>query len=426
MAAAPTQSEPVQPRTAGLGPRYWRLWTASTTSALGDGITMAALPLLAASLSSDPRLVAGIGTAASLPWLIFSLHAGALVDRLDRRAVLWTCDVLRGVVTVLIAVSVFAHWARLPLLYATSLIIGFADVLFSNAAQAIVPAVVSADQYETANGRQYASETVGRQFVGPPLGALLFAAAAGLPFVLDGISFFASAILILSVKGDFRPRRETVDGISERTLRAEIGEGLRWLFAHRLLRTLALTLGVFNFATNAAFAVFVLLARQRLHVGTRGFGLLLAAAAVGSVIGGLVGSRLSRRLGQGRTLMMAVFASALAVFGVGITHSAVTAAVLMSVEGLFGVCWNVVTVTLRQQIVPENMFGRVNSAYRLFGVGTVPLGALTGGLIAHAFSINTPNVVAGLLVLTLSVPIGLVATDSGIKAAREEALGEQT
>ena len=414
-------SPPRDNRVTGLGPRYWRLWTASTTSALGDGITIAALPLLAASLSTDPRLIAGLGTTAALPWLVFSLHAGALVDRFDRRRVLWIMDVVRGVVTVLIAVSVFAHWARLPLLYCTSLIIGFAEVLFSNAAQAIVPSVVDGARLETANGWQYSSETVGRQFAGPPIGALVFAALAGLPFVLDGISFFASAILILSVRGDFRPARPATGNGARPKMRAEIAEGLRWLFAHRLLRTPAISLGIFNFGTAGTGALLVLLTRERMHVGTRGYGLLLAGAAVGSVVGGLVGSRLTRRIGQGRTLLLAIIASASSMFGVGLTHSPVVAIMLMTIEGLFGVCWNVVTVALRQQIIPKALFGRVNSAYRLFGLGMMPLGALAGGFIAHAFSINTPNFVLAAVILSLVIPVGLVATDAAVAAARQQA-----
>ena len=404
----------VAPAQAKLGIHYWRLWWASSISALGDGVTVAALPLLAASLSSDPRLVSGIATAGTIPWLVFSLHAGALVDRFDRRRVMWAMDIVRGAVTVLVAVSVFQHWVRLPLLYVTALMIGFADVLFGNAAQAIVPAVVENDQLERANGFQYSAETAGRQFIGPPIGSLLFAAAAGAPFVVDGATFLASAALLMTVRGRFRPEARP----ARTKMRHEIVEGLKWLFAHRLLRTLALCLGVMNLAANGAFAVFVLLAKQRLHVSNRGFGILLAAAAIGSVVGGLLGGRLARWLGQGRTLAVAVAFQAIALVGMGYITNPVPAAFLMMLEGLWGVSWNVVTVALRQQIVPERLFGRVNSAYRLFGLGMMPIGAIAGGLLADAFGIRAPTIIFGLVTAVLIVPIGLVATDSAIAAAR--------
>jgi MFS family permease len=403
-----------------LAPRFWRLWWASSISALGDGVTVAALPLLAASLSSDPRLVSGIATAGTIPWLVFSLHAGALVDRFDRRKVMFMMDIVRGAVTILIAVSVFQHWVRMPLLYLTSLMIGFADVLFGNAAQAIIPSLVETDQLERANGFQQASETAGRQFLGPPVGSLLFAAAMGVPFVVDGATFLASAVLLVTIRGRFRPAAAPrPDGRTK--MRHEIAEGLKWLFAHRLLRTLALCLGVMNLAANGAFAVFVLLAKQRLHVGDRGFGVLLAAAALGSVAGGLLGSRLARWLGQGRTLAATVVFEAIALVGMAYITNPVPAAVFMILEGLWGVSWNVVTVALRQQIVPERLFGRVNSAYRLFGLGMMPIGTIAGGLLAHAFGIRAPFIVFGIVTAVLVVPIGLVATDGAIAAARAEA-----
>jgi MFS family permease len=400
-----------------LAPRFWRLWWASSISALGDGVTVAALPLLAASLSSDPRLVSGIATAGTIPWLVFSLHAGALVDRFDRRRVMFAMDIVRGAVTILIALSVFQHWVRLPLLYVTALTIGFADVLFGNAAQAIVPSLVETDQLERANGFQYASETAGRQFIGPPIGSFLFAAAMGAPFVVDGATFLASAVLLMTVRGRFRPAAAPrPDGRTK--MRHEIAEGLKWLFAHRLLRTLALCLGVMNLAANGAFAVFVLLAKQRLHVSNGGFGVLLAAAAIGSVVGGLVGGRLARWLGQGRTLAVAVAFQAISLLGMAYITNPVPAAIFMILEGLWGVSWNVVTVALRQQIVPERLFGRVNSAYRLFGLGMMPIGTITGGLLAHAFGIRAPFIVFGIVTAVLVVPIGLVATDGAVAAAR--------
>src|SRR5258706_9502907 len=379
---------------------------------------MAALPLLAASLSSDPRLVSGIATAGTIPWLVFSLHAGALVDRFDRRKVMFAMDIVRGAVTVLIAVSVFQHWVRMPLLYLTSLTIGFADVLFGNAAQAIIPSLVETDQLERANGFQQASETAGRQFLGPPVGSLLFAAAMGLPFVVDGATFIASAVLLMTIRGRFRPAAAAPRPDGRTKMRHEIAEGLKWLFAHRLLRTFALCLGVMNLANNGAFAIFVLLAKQRLHVGDRGFGVLLAAAALGSVAGGLLGSRRGGWLRQGRTLAATVVFEAIALVGMAYITNPVPAAIFMILEGLLGVSWNVVTVALRQQIVPERLFGRVNSAYRLFGLGMMPIGTIAGGFLAHAFGIRAPFIVFGIVTAVLVVPIGLVATDGAIAEAR--------
>lgn len=406
-----------------LGKPYWRLWTASTISSLGDGASQTALPLLAASLSRDPRLVAGVATAGTIPWLVFSLHAGAIVDRYDKRLISVAMDTIRAIVTFGIVISIWTDAVRLPLLYFTALMMGFAEVLFGNAAQALLPNVVDAQQLERANGWQYSAEVASRQFVGPPIGSFLFAAAASVPFIIDGISFIASAALILTLGPIHRATRDMgVNNQSaaqpQRRMRHEIAEGLKWLFSHRLLRTLAICLGIMNLCTNGAFAVLVLLAQDRLHLTTRGFGVMLAAAAIGSVVGGLIGDRVSRAIGQGLTLMIASLVEGGQLVVLGLTHSPVIAVLAMAMSGFTGTMWNVVTVSLRQQIIPPHLFGRVNSAYRLFGLGMMPIGTVIGGLIAHRWGVHMPFIVLGTVIVAEMIPIGLVATNAAIAHAR--------
>ena len=276
-----------------LGSAYWRLWTASTISNLGDGIDLAALPLLAASLTRDPRLVAGLATAAGLPWLFFALVAGAIVDRTDRRALMVRVNVARGLLVGVVAVTAATGTARIWSLYLVAFALGVAETLFDNAAQSMLPSIVPPSLLELANGRQYAAEVVGNSFVGPPVGGLLFAATLSLPFWADAASFFVSAALIATLVGSFRPPpRLGLDGqpAPRRSIRADIGEGLRWLYHHRVLRTLALLLGTLNFCGNMALATFVLFSQEELGLNDTGYGLLLAGMAVGGVIGGLVGA----------------------------------------------------------------------------------------------------------------------------------------
>ena len=409
-----------------LGAAYWRLWTASTISALGDGASFTALPLLAASLTRDPRLIGGLATAASVPWLVFSLHAGAIVDRHNKRTIAAAMDVTRGVVTVFIVVSIWADWVRIPLLYTTALLIGFAEVLFGNAAQAILPSVIAdPDSLERANGWQYSADVIGRQFVGPPVGSFLFAAAASVPFIIDGISFFASAALILTFKISTAPGNTvaipgvaTTNGQLRPKMRAEIAEGLQWLFQHRLLRTLAVCLGIMNLCGTGAGALLVLVAQDRLHLSNKGFGVMLAAAAVGAVFGGLVGDKVSKAVGQGRTLMLAAVAEGGQFIVIGLTHSPVVAVVAMAVAGFTATSWNVVTVSLRQQIIPERLFGRVNATYRLFGLGMMPIGGVVGGLIAHRYGLRMPFLILGGVIVAETIPISLIATDKAIAEAR--------
>jgi MFS family permease len=418
------------PPEGRLGSRYWRLWTAGTISNLGDGANAAALPLLVASVTRDPRLVAGISVFFTLPWLLFALPAGALVDRLDRKKVMWRVNLVRavlvGAVATMAATGTTSVWA----LYGVVLAIGFCETMFDNAAQAMVPSVVAPDLLEKANGRQYAGEVVMNTFAGPPVGGLLFAVAVSLPFWLDAGSFVVSAALIATLAGSYRPRATAArDPAGERrTLRADIAEGIRWLRGHRLLRTLAVLLGLANGASAMANATFVLLAIEELGASEQTFGLLLAAGGVGSVVGGLVGERVVARVGAGGTLFAAALLTGVVIpVAIGSSSEWVLAGALFSVQGFFIVLWNVVTVSLRQQLIPAQLFGRVNSVYRFLGLGMMPVGAVAGGLIAGAYGLRAPwYVSAAIFGAAMAVAAAMAGfTPRAIDRARAEALSDQ-
>ena len=209
-----------------LGARFWRIWVAAGVSTLGDGMREVALPLLAATITRDPALVAAVSLAGRLPWLVLTLVSGALVDRLDRRRVMGTVDVVRAVLMVTLALTVAAEVTSIASLCVVAFALGTGETLFDNAAQAIMPSVVRRDQLELANSRLYAAQVVSFEFVGPPVGALLFAIAAALPFVVDGVSFAVAAALAITLTGSYRPVRAA--GPPTR-MRTEIVEGLRWL-----------------------------------------------------------------------------------------------------------------------------------------------------------------------------------------------------
>jgi MFS family permease len=378
---------------ARLGRHYWRLWWANTISSTGDGAFVAALPLLAVTITRDPRLVSVVTAATYLPWMLLSLPAGVVVDRYDRAALMWRAQAVQAAVVAAIAVLIVFHEADIEVLAAGGLLLGSAEVIFSNAAQAVLPALVPPDLLPKANGSQQVSLTVGESFLGPPVGSLLFAAAAALPFGLDAGSFAGSAALLAAL-----PRtRPTPGNAGRQRIRAQIAQGLRWLAGHRLLRVVAVLLGIYNFANQMGQAILVLLATQTLHVSTRGYGLLLAASAVGSVVGGLVNPVLTRRLGLLPSLVLPALIDAAAFVGIGLAPSPVVVAALLAVQGFSVTMWNVVTVSLRQRIVPGHLLGRVNSVYRMLGWGLMPLGALAGGFVAHAVGLRAPYIVAGLL-----------------------------
>jgi len=371
-------------------PAYRRLQAAAVVDNVGDGASAAAVPLLAVALTRDPRLVALVSAATTLPWLLLSLPAGALVDRRDRAGLMWRAQAAQAVVAGLLAVAVAAGLASIPLLVVAALGLGAGEVVFGNAALAILPDLVPAADLHRANGRQFAATSTARTVVGPPVGSLLFTAAAALPFGLDAVSFAGSAALLARL-----PRR------SPPAPAAPVGravvEGLRWLGGNPLLRTLAALLAVNLFCFQLANVTLVLLATRDLHVGARAYGLLLAASAVGGVAGGLVNHRVAGRLGTLPTVLVALAGPVPAYLMAGTVPQAYAMMVLLWVIGFFASMWNVATVSLRQTIVPPALLGRVNAVYRMLSLGLAPLGALAGGFVAHDLGVRAGYPIAGVV-----------------------------
>jgi transmembrane secretion effector len=389
----------------GLGGGFARVWTASAISNLGDGAALVAAPLLAASLTRDPSSVAAVVVAAQLPWLVVSLHAGALVDRVDRRAAMVAADLVRAAALALLGVAALAGWASLPLIAVVAFVATAGDVVFSNAAHALLPALVPRQRLQGANARLTGAEVVTNGFVGQPLAGVLFVVAAGLPFLLDAASFVASALILLGLR---RPAAPAPAPERRPRLRSDIAEGLRWLWRDAPMRTVTAILAVTNLVSGMQLAVLVLFALEVLGLGAGSYGLLLAAAAGGSLVGSVVAPWLARRAGVWPTLLGAILLEGLALLALGLGSSRPLAGAMLGVGGLVGVVWHVTAVSLRQASVPDRLLGRVTSAQRLVGAGTVPVGALVGGLLSAAIGLRAPFVLGGAaLVLTGGVGVGV-------------------
>jgi MFS family permease len=404
--------------SGGLGANYWRLWASSAASNLADGIFWIAFPLLAIQLTDSPALVAGVSVVARLPWLVFVLFAGALADRLDRRRTMVGVTVLRTAVAAGLAIGIAVDVVGLPALYVTAFVLGVGETLFDTAAQSIMPNVVERDQLSRANGRLYAVELTMNQFVGPPLGGVLAGLAIALAFAGSAVAFALAAIALLLLAGSFRPAAPPGPRPS---ILVDIREGLRYLLGHRILRTLAIMVGVMNMAGAAAFAIFVLYAVDPGPMGIDevGFGILMTAMAVGSLVGSLTVERAERRLGRSRLLTTAVVISAVTVAVPGVTANAWIVGASFAISGVGVVMWNVVTVSLRQRIVPDGLLGRVNASYRLLAWGSQPIGALVGGLVGELLGLEAVFLVAGAATAVLVLGSRIV-TDAAIVAAERE------
>jgi MFS family permease len=403
----------------GLPASYWRLWSASAGSNLADGIFWIALPLLAIQITDSPALVAGVTIASRLPWLLFSLVAGALADRLDRRRTMILVDVFRAGLLGSLALATAAGVANLPLLYVVAFALGVAETLFDTSAQSIMPNLVKPEQLSKANGRLYAVELTMNQFVGPPLGGLLAATGIALAFGTGAAAYLLAAGALLTIAGSFKPVREG----PPTSIRQDIAEGLRYLLRHPLLRVLALMVGLGNLASSAAFSVFVLyaVAPGPLGLNEVGFGLITTSLAIGSLIGSFLVEPLEKRLGRANLLVVSMFAMSWTLLVPVITTSIPVIFVVWLLSGAIGIGWNVVTVSLRQRIVPDALLGRLNASYRLLAWGTMPIGAFLGGIIGELFGVAAVLWIFGILQLALVLG-RLVVTDDAI--ARAEAAGE--
>jgi MFS family permease len=385
---------------------------------LADGIVKLALPLVAIRFTRSPVLIAGLSFAVTLPWLLFALQAGALADRLDRRRAMLGANCARACLLTVIVIAVALGASSIWALYVVALSIGVAETIYDTSAQSIMPQVVSRDQLPRANGRLYAAELAANQFIGPPLAGFLTAASAIVAFAAPAGLWAVAICTLFLVRGEFKVERTV-----RSTVRADIIEGLSFLWRNRLLRALAVMVGLFNVASSATSAILVLFAvgpRSVMGLSSQLFGVLLAGTAAGSVLGSFTAELVVRRVGRARSLVISLLCGALFVGIPAVTANPIVIGVAFFVGGIGIIFWNVVTVSLRQRITPDRLLGRVNSCYRLVAWGTMPLGAAAGGLLGQLFGLRA--VFALMAALTLALSLGmLIVTDGRMDAAEREA-----
>ncbi|MGW2872799.1 MFS transporter [Kitasatospora sp. NPDC001225] len=391
---------------------YHRVLGAAASSAVGDGMRFAALPLLSTAVLDDAFQVSAVTAATTVPWLLFALPAGAYADRFERRLLMVLADLLRAAVLVLtvllLATDRLTFW---PLL-TSAFLLGVGEVLFDCASFALLPSVVPKDRLESANGRLFAVQTVGRDLLGQVVGGVLFTVGRAVPLVIDAVSFLASALLLRGVRGpvpesgpESGPAAEPGPGAGKPRLLADIREGVAFVLRDPLLRALTVSAGVINAVYLGQIAVFVILVREVLELPDAAYGALLAAGAVGGVIGGAVAGRLSKAVGRVPALVGNLALMGAAGLAVAATDRVPVVAVAYGVTGFALMVWNVVAVSLRQTIIPDRMLGRATGVYRLFAWGTMPLGALVFGRVSASAGPRAAFALGGVVTLLTCLPI---------------------
>jgi MFS family permease len=395
-------SPPPPPRVR-LGRPFWLVWLATAFSSIGDGVALVAFPLLATQLTDDPLLIVGVLVAERLPALLFSLPAGAVADRVDRKRLLQATDLLRMGVLGLFGVLVVTDRATIGVLLITVFVLGTAQTFFVAASYSVLPLLLRPFQLTRGNGLIYSAESTCAQMLGPAIGGLLFAAAAMLPFLLDSGSFAISALLLTVALPIVRRHPRPGPAVS---LLSEMREGIAHFAARRELRWLAAMIAGLAFFQAMVFAPLVLFALRELGLSELAFGVMLSCAAVGDVLGGLTAERADRTFGPERVLPIAGAVAAFGYLVVGVAGNVVVATVALAFESA-AVAWgNVSSLALRQRIIPAALLGRVGTVFRFFIYGAVPVGALVGGLLSDVVSLRAPFLAAAAAQALAVVLIG--------------------
>lgn len=414
-------ADAAQPRGA-LGTRYWRLWSAVTASAFGNGLTVTALALLVVSRTVDPMAVAVLSALADAPALVVALVGGRAIDRSDRRAVLIAMDVVRGLLLLLLSLAVLCGFAAVWLAYAVVLATGVAGLTFDVAAQAMIPALAPRSRWHAANGWLYAAEDGMKELIGPPAGAGLFALAPALPFVVDACTFVASGAVIASIPGRYPPDPaadpattdlvDGADGIGS-VRAAEPREdhdadphrraALRAVTHHPMWRMFAACWALVGVANGVAFATLVLFVTETLGASALTFGLISAAVGVGLILGGVIAERVLVHLGPSARIWVPILLTGVLYALVGVAGSPGIVGGLLVAWGFAAALLNTAVATLRQERIPQAVFGRAVSLLNLCLRGGVVVGAIAGGLVASAWGMRAPWLVAGAVEVAVAV-----------------------
>ncbi|MEV4972974.1 MFS transporter [Streptomyces scopuliridis] len=398
-----TATEAVEVRTPAWRGGFGRLWSAAVVSRFGDALRTAALPLLAASLTDDPLLIASVTACGYLPWLLFGLLGGALADRVDQRRAMWSVDLVRGALMAAFAAAVALGQASIALLLALAFTLTTLQTLFDNAATALLPSLVPRQALGSANARLMTGQQIAGGFLAAPLVPALLLVGVAMPHVANALTYGVAALLIASLRAEPPERAPRKTGS---TLRGEIAEGIRALWRDRTLRGLCLATTLVNIGMGAVIATLVLHVTGWLDAGNSGYAVTLTAYGVGSVVGGLLAKRLAERTGRIRAVLLAGAVQTGCLVALGTVRETWAAIVCLGVFGVMGMVWNVNQATLTQERSPAEMLGRISAAFRTLAVAGAPFGALLGGVAAAGWGLNTPALLAAGLFLLGAASLG--------------------
>ncbi len=391
-----------------MGRRFWAVWAGSSASFVAEGLLAGSMPLLAASLTRDSRLISVTDALTQAGWLLLGLASGVVADRLPRLGIMWVANAARALAAGLFTVVVATGHASMPLIYGLGFVLGLLTPFFDNASSAVLPELVAPEQFQRANSWTQISVAVGGNLLGPVSAAAVFVLTPAGPFALTTLAF-ATAAIITIVVARRQPERAipATDASNSELLR----EGLAYLARHKTLLTLAIAVGISNLVTSGVVAILVLFVLQVLHLPRSAYGTIIGAFAGGALVGAVLSVRITRWLGERTSLLIAnaMFGVAILVMA-AVPIPAVTYTAL-AVTGVFAMVWNVTVNSYRQRVVPLPLLGRVTSVYRMLAFVAMPIGSLGAGFVAHALGLQGTYAAGGILLLLTTVAIVIPLRD---------------
>lgn len=387
-----------------LGRAFNRLWAASLASNISDGLFKTAVPLLATFITKDPVQIAALGAIVMLPWLLFAIPIGTIVDRVDRRKALAFSNAVRLLAGAFLTISIVGGWVSIWVLYLVAFVVGAAEVLYDTTAQALIPKLLKPDHLERGNSRLEIGAMVVGEMVGSPLSGMLFVVAMAIPFVGGNVGIGIALILVLLIPGTFKAAVPTI-GEARVSMLADMKFGIKYLYEDKRLLKLVLFTTAVGFWFTASSSTYVLFLLDVLKVPTAVFGILMLSGAIGSILGGIYAPKVSKKFGRMNIMSLAIVGSGVFVFSTGFVNDLWTWSLLQILGGISMSFWNILLMSTYHQIIPNELFGRIHGTRRTLVWGMMPIGAMVGGLIAK-FDLRAPMIIGGGIAAVIAL-IGL-------------------
>lgn len=387
-----------------LGPGFNRLFGASAISNLADGLLAVAAPLLAITLTKSPVLISILSALVMLPWLLFAIPIGLIVDRVDKRLLVTFTNVLRFVIAGLLALAISTDFVTIYWLFLAAFLIGICEVASDTAAQSLIPVILEKKHFERANSRLNIAETVIQNFIGGPLSGFLYATAVVLPFIFNSVGFLIAAIFVFLIPAHLikDANGEAQETAEKKGFVGDIKFGLKYLWNDLDLRGLVTITTSLGFFYSLSMSTMILFITEVLGLQAKYFGVLMAGAGSGAIIGALVTPKISKKFGRGKVLAFAIFMSSITVLMQAVSPNYWVFGVIGFVSSFFITNWNILLMSCYQVLIPKELYGRIHGARRTFVWGVMPLGAFLGGVIAQG-GLRLPLLVGGCATTFISL-----------------------